>query len=58
MGENNCNVAHNEIGKIVRRAIKEAGGIMPENLPTPNKSLKELKTNREICKKNESNVVK
>ena len=58
MGENNCNVAHNEIGKIVRRAIKEAGGIMPENLPTPNKSLKELKTNREICKKNESNDVK
>lgn len=58
MGENNCNIAHNEIGKIVRKAIKEAGGIMPENLPTPNKSLKDLKTNREICKKNESNVVK
>ena len=51
MGENNCNVAHNEIGKIVRKAIKEAGGIMPENLLTPNKSLKELKTNRETCKK-------
>ena len=58
MGENNCNKAHNEIGKIVRKAIKEAGGIMPEELPTPNKSLKELKINRETCKKNESNVVK
>lgn len=28
---------HNKIGKIVRRAIKEAGGTMPENLPTPKK---------------------
>ena len=33
---------HNEIGKIVRRAIREAGGTMPENLPTPKKSLKQL----------------
>ena len=36
-----CN-AHNKIGKIVRKAIKEAGGTMPEDLPTPKKSLKEL----------------
>ncbi len=33
---------HNLVGKIVRNAIKEAGGIMPEDLPTPEKSLKEL----------------
>ena len=33
---------HNKIGKIVRKAIKEAGGTMPEDLPTPKKSLKEL----------------
>ena len=33
---------HNKIGKIVRKAIKEAGGIMPEDLPTPEKSLKQL----------------
>ena len=26
---------HNKIGKIVRKAIKEAGGTMPEDLPTP-----------------------
>ena len=36
-----CNT-HNKIGKIVRKAIKEAGGTMPEDLPTPKKSLKEL----------------
>ena len=34
---------HNKIGKIVRKAIKEAGGTMPEDLPTPKKSLKQLK---------------
>ena len=33
---------HNKIGKIVRNAIKEAGGTMPEDLPTPEKSLKQL----------------
>ena len=33
---------HNKIGKIVRNAIKEAGGTMPEDLPTPKKSLKQL----------------
>ena len=41
-GESNANTAHNEIGKIVRNAIKEAGGTMPENLPTPEKSLKQI----------------
>ena len=33
---------HNKIGKIVRKAIKEADGTMPEDLPTPKKSLKQL----------------
>ena len=41
--ENSACDTHNNIGKIVRNAIKEAGGIMPENLTTPKKSLKELK---------------
>ena len=40
---------HNKIGKIVRKAIKEAGGTMPEDLPTPQKSLKQLeKENKNI----------
>ncbi len=43
---------HNKIGKIVRKAIKEAGGTMPEDLPTPQKSLKQLeKENNEKLKK-------
>ena len=40
--ENDANKTHNKIGKIVRKAIKDAGGTMPEDLPTPKKSLKEL----------------
>ena len=43
---------HNKIGKIVRKAIKEAGGTMPEDLPTPKKSLKQLeKENNRSLKK-------
>lgn len=39
-----ANAAHYEIGTIVRKAIKEAGGTMPEELPTPEKSIKELQS--------------
>ena len=41
-GEKAACLTHNKIGKIVRKAIKDAGGTMPEDLPTPDKSLKEL----------------
>ena len=37
-----ANKAHYEVGKVVRNSIKIMGGTMPENLPTPSKSLKEL----------------
>lgn len=39
---------HNKIGKIVRKAIKQAGGTMPEDLPTPEKSLKQLEKEKTI----------
>ena len=41
--EYTANSVHYEIGKKVRNAIKDMGGTMPEELPTPEKSLKELK---------------
>lgn len=41
-GKEKANQTHLQIGKIVRRAIAEAGGTMPENLPTPEKSIQEL----------------
>lgn len=36
-----CNT-HNKVGKAVRKAIAEVGGTMPEDLPTPEKSVKEI----------------
>ena len=46
--EYTANSIHYEVGKKVRNTIKELGGTMPENLPTPNKSLKELEKNTKI----------
>jgi len=53
-GENNANKTHNRIGKIVRKAIKEAGGTIPEDLPTPSKSLKELEKENKLLPTNKS----
>ncbi len=36
-----CNT-HNEVGKEVRKTIRKLGGTMPENLPTPNKSIDDI----------------
>lgn len=37
---------HNYVGKAVRRTIKQLGGTMPEDLPTPEKSVKQLEKER------------
>ncbi|MCL1981856.1 MAG: DNA damage-inducible protein D [Clostridiales bacterium] len=42
-GKMNANAAHFEVGSKVRQTIKDLGGTMPENLPTPDKSVKQLK---------------
>lgn len=48
-GENKANETHYEVGRKVRKAIEDIGGTMPENLSTPDKSLKELeKENRKL----------
>ena len=44
---------HYKVGKTVRKAIEDLGGTMPEDLPTPDKSLKELeKENKNLIIKN------
>ena len=40
--EYTANSVHFEVGKEVRNSIKRLGGTMPEDLPTPERSLKEL----------------
>lgn len=37
-----ANKTHYEVGKKVRQTIKELGGTMPEDLPTPNKSISQI----------------
>jgi len=47
--ENDANQAHYKVGKDIRETIKKQGGTLPENLPTPRKSLKELeKENKKL----------
>ena len=41
-GKDAANQTHYFVGAKVRRTIKELGGTMPENLPTPEKSIKQL----------------
>ena len=37
-----ANKTYYEVGKEIRKTIKKLGGTMPEDLPIPDKSLKEL----------------
>lgn len=47
--EYTANSVHYEVGREVRNSIEKLGGTMPENLPMPDKSLKELeKVNKKI----------
>lgn len=47
-GEKNSCDAHFEVGKAVRDTIDKVGGTLPENLPTPDKSIKDLSKNDKI----------
>lgn len=49
--EKEANITHYNIGKNIREVIKKNGGAMPEDLPTPKKSLKQLeKENKNLLK--------
>lgn len=41
-GKENANKTHLEVGKKVRQTIKDLGGTMPEDLPTPKTSVKQI----------------
>lgn len=51
IGEKNANKTHYNIGKNIRAAIKKNHRTMPEDLPTPEKSLKELQKEELLIKK-------
>ncbi len=46
--EEKANDIHYLVGKTIREAIKKLGGTMPEDLPTPKKSIKELESEEKI----------
>lgn len=41
-GRENATATHYEVGRKVRQTIAELGGTMPEDLPTPEKSVKQI----------------
>lgn len=43
-GKAAANTTHFAVGKKVRETIKELGGTMPEDLPTPDKSIKQIES--------------
>ena len=45
--ESDACITHHKVGQAVRQTIKRIGGTMPEQLPTPKKSAKELEKERE-----------
>ena len=46
-GKQEANKTHFEVGKKVRDTIKDLGGTMPEDLPTPEKSIQQLERAKE-----------
>lgn len=49
-GKKAANDTHYEVGKKVRDTIKELGGTMPEDLPTPTKSIKQIEREQKKLK--------
>ena len=43
-GKEKANQTHYEVGRKVRQTIAELGGTMPEDLPTPKKSIKQIES--------------
>ena len=41
-GKMQANKTHFEVGQKIRQTIQELGGTMPEDLPTPSESIKQL----------------
>ena len=51
-GKQSANKTHYEVGKKVRETIADLGGTMPEGLPTPVASIKELESSKKMPGKN------
>lgn len=52
-GKDKANQTHFEVGAKVRQTIKELGGTMPEELPVPEKSVKQLERKQKMVEDGE-----
>ena len=50
-GKEAANRTHFQVGRKVRQTIQELGGTMPEDLPTPEKSIQQIEREQEKTKK-------
>lgn len=51
-------MTHYKVGIKIRNTIKELGGILPEDLPTPDKSLKQLEKENKNLNESKLDVTK
>jgi len=49
-GKAKANRTHRQVGEKVRQTIQELGGTMPEDLPTPEKSIKQIENEKKKLK--------
>lgn len=52
VGKDEANKTHFEVGRKVRQTIQELGGTMPEDLPTPTKSIKQIEREQKLLDNN------
>lgn len=58
VGQNNANITHYTVGAIVRETIEKINQIIPEKLPTPEKSIKELKKEKKKLENKSKKAIK
>lgn len=51
-GKKEANKTHYEVGHKVRQTIEELGGTMPEDLPTPEKSIRQIEKEQNLLENN------
>lgn len=55
-GAENANRTHFAVGRTVRQTMRELGNTMPENLPTPRESIKDLKKKQKNIETNDNQL--
>jgi DNA-damage-inducible protein D len=52
-----ASITHNKVGQEVRQTIERVGGVLPENQPTPNKSIDEVQKEQLKILKSKKNLM-